>query len=225
MIMNKRMKRLLVILMTACIPGMSGAQRHEIPSNVVKLDAGVSFIASKVYVYNLGDNSIHQYTWKPGFSVKMDYEHFRKSGWGFGVNVMYHNTNFDAGYGAIGYVEGYYEYQFTQWYFGPCAAYRFRFGDSKWMGDVSVGMGYAQFSEGLDGGITEHYGGLGVSWRAGIEYMLSPNIGLGVDLTSLMAFVSQPDYSNTLKALGKDESDGVNGFYRLGLMAGLRIYF
>lgn len=78
----KRIKRLLVILMTASLPGMAGAQRPEIPSNVVKLDAGVSFIASKVYVYNLGDNSIHQYTWKPGFSGKVDYEHFWKIGMG-----------------------------------------------------------------------------------------------------------------------------------------------
>lgn len=224
MVMNKSIKRLLAILMIACVPGMAGAQRPEIPSNVVKLDAGVSFIASRVYVYNLDDNKMHRYIWKPGFSGKVDYEHFWKSGWGFGVNVMYHNTNFDAGYGAIGYNQGYYEYQFNQWYFGPCAAYRFRFGDSKWMGDASVGMGYSQFSEDLDGN-TVHYGGLGVSWRAGIEYMISSNIGLGVDLTNLMAFVSQPDFPNMQKALGKDEFDGVNGFYRLGLMAGLRIYF
>ena len=223
--MDKRIKRLLVILMTASVTGVAGAQKPEIPNNVVKLDAGVSFITSKVYVYNLDDKKMHRYTWKPGFSAKVDYEHFWKSGWGFGVNVMYHNTNFDAGYGAIGYSQGYYEYQFSQWYFGPCAAYRFRFGDSKWMGDVSAGMGYSQFTEDLDGKITVHYGGLGVSWRAGIEYMLTPDIGLGVELTDLMAFVSQPDYFDTLKALGKDESDSVNGFYRLGLMAGLRIYF
>lgn len=223
--MDKRIKRLLVILMTASVPGMAGAQRPGIPNNVVKLDAGVSFITSKVYVYNLDDNKMHQYTWKPGFCAKVDYEHFWKSGWGFGVNVMYHNTNFDAGYGAIGYSQGYYEYQFSQWYFGPCAAYRFRFGDSKWMGDVSVGMGYSRFCEDLEGRITAYYGGLGVSWRAGVEYMLSPDIGLGVDLTNLMAFVSQPDFSDTLKALDKDEPDSVNGFCRLGLMAGLRIYF
>jgi hypothetical protein len=225
MVMNKRIKRLLVLFMIACAPDMAVAQRPEIPSNVVKLDAGVSFITSKVYVYNLGDSRFHKFTWKPGFSGKIDYEHFWQSGWGIGVNVIYHNTNFDAGYGAIGYSQGYYEYQFNQWYFGPCAAYRFRFGDSKWTGDVSIGMGYSRFSENLDDKIIVYYGGLGVSWRAGIEYMLSPDIGLGLDLTDLMAFVSQPDYSSELKTLGMNEFDGANGFFRLSLMAGLRIYF
>jgi hypothetical protein len=40
-----------------------------------------------------------------------------------------------------------------------------------------------------------------------------------------MAFVSQPDYSSELKTLGMNEFDGANGFFRLSLMAGLRIYF
>ena len=36
--------------MAACVPCMVGAQRPEIRSNIVKLDAGISFITSKIYI-------------------------------------------------------------------------------------------------------------------------------------------------------------------------------
>lgn len=221
--LNKRLRRLFAVLLFGCVPFMAMAQKMPIPETVLKLDAGVSFITSKVYVYNFSDEGVHVYRWKPEFSAKFDFEHYWKSGWGVGFNIIYNNTSFDGG------IDRYFiapqDYLLQQWYVGPCGNYRLRLGD-KWQFSASVGLGYAHCWEELNEDYKDNYGGLGIMEKAGLEYMLSPHVGLGLELTELMTFLNRPDTAKERQSLYNDDSSyDFNGFFHLGLMAGVRFYF
>lgn len=62
--------------------------------------------------------------------------------------------------------------------------------------------------------------------KAGIEYMLSPHVGLGLEIVDLITIMNTPDVATaTGWSTRPHESDGFNGFVNLGVTAGLRFYF
>ena len=86
--------RKIVLLLCLLAAITVKAQSNEPPSNVIKVSGGLDFVTSKMYLpdYTTGTDKVKATSWKPGVSALVDYEHFWKSGWGFGLNFMYNDT-------------------------------------------------------------------------------------------------------------------------------------
>ena len=87
----------------------------------------------------------------------------------------------------------------------------------KWRMDGGFMIGYSSYSETWKGyKMSESHAGL--LMQVGMEYMLSPNVGLGLQTNVFSMRLDKPE---GLK-LEKNEFYGIR---RLGLEAGLRFYF
>jgi opacity protein-like surface antigen len=74
-------------------------------------------------------------------------------------------------------------------------------------------MGYAHYSDG-----DESKGGFGTKWGIGVEYQLNKTVGIGIGIRHYVATFSKEENPYY------DSDKYTNGFKRLALNAGLRIY-
>ena len=99
-----------------------------------------------------------------------------------------------------------------QLYAGASFVYSGKWGD-KWRAKVDAGLGYANCKDDIS---TE--GGLGLKAAYGVEYMVSRQVGLGLEILSVTSYLG----SQTNNYSG--EKNDRNGVSRLGLTLGLRFY-
>lgn len=163
--------------------------------NVLAISFNPGFITSKV------DTGYGEKSWVGGTGFTADYRCVFRSGYGFGLAYSHSQTNYDTGWNGSTSVK--------LDYFGPSFVMASPIGEH-WSARLSWGIGYALYSDGYDS-----QGGFGYQFMGGVEYRLGRVMALGVDLTE------------TVHTFSRNEStpkDKVNGFSRLGLNMGLRLY-
>ena len=169
-------------------------QKMQAPNNTIIADVGYGWILSKIYT------PLNEYKGKGGMQWRLVYEHVFRGGLGFGLEYSDFSTDFPEG-GTL-----------SQTYIGPSFIGRFK--SDKWLFKTGVGIGYFGYKE--KGAYSTS--SVGFSVALGAEYMLTPNIGLGVSLNTQSANLKQPE--------GTQLPDGMHGgMYKLDLQGGLRVYF
>lgn len=169
-------------------------ERHGF--NVFKTNIGISRITSKV-ISKYGD--IHK---KGGMDFFLEYEHVGALGFGFGFNAKYNRTLF-GGLDA------------NLIYFGPSLVYSY-ITSAKLRWELAIGLGYASYSEsGVPG---SHITGVGFLDKIGIDYLISDNCGIGLEVNYISHRFSAPKGFE----MNKNESYGYN---TISLGVGFRYYF
>lgn len=206
-----------IVLLLCLFAGITiKAQSSAPPSNVIKVSGGLDFVTSKMYLpdYSGSRTGIKSNSWQPGVSALIEYEHFWKSGWGFGVNLLYNDTRYNIDGDRMSASAA-----LRSVYIGPSLVYSGCFKDH-WRVECGYGMGY-----GFLGGDLAENDGFGMMFKAGIEYMVTPHFGVGVELNELVVYTKEDDYTEEFKRLYPGESNFKSGMSRLGLAAGVRLYF
>ncbi len=167
------------------------------PANAVKVEAGPGFIVSTV------ETPVGRYNSRVGTDFMVSYQHIWKSCFGVGFTYAHNAT----GYNSLGTLK--IDYVGADWVYSQL------FGKKKnWRYDWSLGIGYAHYS--IEG--WEKQGGVGVRWGAGLQYMLSKRIGLGLEFNSITTNFKKPD--------GVELEKNQNyGYQRINLLGGLHFYF
>jgi hypothetical protein len=185
----------------------------EMPSDIIKLSGGLSLILSNVYLENQYENKVMRSSWRPGISALLEYEHIFKSGWGFGLNVIYNDTRFKNTYKN----KAKKNLALRQIYLGPSVVRRNLIG-SRWLVEGAFGMGYSY----LGGDFLDGTSGLGFMLKGGVEYMLSKHVGIGVEMNDVIAITGEND-DDFIKKYSEDNS--WSGSVRIDFAAGIRFYF
>ena len=192
----------------------SPALSCKLPTNVIKLSGGLSFIASNVYIEDQYASQIRRCTWKPGISALVEYEHIFKSGWGFGLNTIYNDTRYFNGLRNNTKKN----LALRQFYIGPSVVRRSIISD-RWLVEGAFGMGYAY----TDGDITDGISGVGFMAKGGVEYLLSRHVGIGAELNDVIVLTGFED--EYLKKVFPKDYSGMNGTVRFDIALGIRFYF
>ena len=173
------------------------------PSDILKVNAGFSWITSEM------QTPTRTYKSKRGFSAGVDYIHLWRKGLGFGINYLYHTTSFDEGFSI------------KMHYIGPSFVASMKLG-TQWRFGALLGIGYSSYTERADGymygfGLSETKSGVGVLGQLGLEYMLSKQVGLGLQMNTFTMSLERPSGFDT------DRYD-FYGIRRVDLQLGLRFY-
>lgn len=170
------------------------------PDNIFKVSVGPSWITSEL------QTPTKAYKNETGIALELDYQHLWRSGIGIGFNYLYHSTSFNEAYGV------------NMHYFGPSVVYGVKLGDN-WRMDCALGLGYSVYTEKVKGYFSEENSdsNIGLLVQLGIEYMLSKNIGIGLQLNSFTMSMKRPDGIDTSKY-------DFYGIKRLDAQLGLRFY-
>ena len=150
---------------------------------------GLSSIQSNIYTP--GD----AYSDCGGLDAMAEYDYVYPSGFGFGVTIALNHTSLPD------------HTKIKQLFFGPSLVYAGYLGE-KWWAKVDFGLGYGNCIQ--DHAIST---GLGAKSSISFDYMVTPTIGIGAQLSTFKTFFGKS------KDYGRDE---VNGIARLGLSINLR---
>lgn len=152
------------------------------PRDILQISAGPSWITSRIVT------SAGYYDSKLGFGLTADYQHLWRNGLGIGVNYMYYSTSFDEGFSV------------RMHYIGPSLVGSIMLG-SNWRLNASLGLGYSYYKEYGDISydtlwMQDEYSAesaLGTLAQMGIEYKLSKQVGIGLQINSLLMPMKKPD--------------------------------
>ena len=169
------------------------------PRNILRFSIGPSWMNSNFLV---GDR-LYKYKMKCGIDVLLDYDHVWKSGFGIGVNYLHNYTSFDDG--CVHRLN----------YIGPSLLMALASG--KWRLDMALGFGYCINSESI-GNLSYKEDHIVPMLRMGLEYKVSKQIGLGLQMNVIPVRMDKPDGYE----LKDDEFYGID---HLGTQLGMRYYF
>jgi len=155
------------------------------------------WITSKVVT---DDND--EYSWQSGTGYELDYRFLSDSGYGFSLNYASNKTDYPA---WMGY------YRLDLRYYGASFVYGGSLSDH-WIATVEAGLGYTTYE-----GKKKTEGGFGTRWGLSLEYRLTQTFGLGVNIVHIVHTFPDEDKN-------KRNDDTLNGFKRLAMNLGLRIY-
>lgn len=178
------------------------------PRNVIKMDAGPSWIVSEVQT----PRTIYKSRFGVGLGI--DYQHLWRKCIGVGVNYMFYSTSFN--HNPI--VE---DINMRMHYIGPSFVGSWRLG-RKWRADSSFGVGFScciwtdnviEWHR-VDELETEY--NIGILGQMGIEYMLSKTVGIGMQYQGFFMPLKEP-------ANYKGDYD-LYGIKRIDAKIGIRFY-
>lgn len=156
-------------------------RRLNNPRNVLRIGAGPAWIVSEIETFKA------LYKSKIGFSLSADYQHLWRSGIGIGVNYLYYGTSFDEGF------------DIRMHYFGPSIVASVMLGQ-KWRWASSFGIGYTHYKESATDSRLRVYanddgstGRVGTMFKTGFEYMLSKNVGIGLQIDFFVMSLKKPE--------------------------------
>ena len=192
---------------------LQSSPSFEMPSDIIKLSGGLSLILSNVYLENQFENKVMRSNWRPGISALLEYEHIFKSGWGFGLNVIYNDTRYKNTYKNSAKKN----LALRQVYLGPSVVRRNLIG-YRWLVEGVFGIGYSH----LGGDFLDGTSGLGFMLKGGVEYMLSKHVGIGVEMNDVIAITGENN-DDLMKKYSEDNS--WSGSFRIDFAAGIRFYF
>lgn len=130
-----------------------------------------------------------------GLDAMVEYDYVYPSSFGFGITIAFNHTSLPD------------HTKVKQLFAGPSLVYAGYLGE-KWWAKADLGLGYGNFIE-------EHsiLTGLGGKSSISFDYMVTPTIGIGAQLSTFKTFFGKS------KDHGRDE---VNGIARFGLSINLR---
>ena len=169
------------------------------PSDIIKVNAGPSWITSKV------ETSRRIYNSKMGYAFNVDYQHLWRMGLGLGINYIYFGTSFDEGFDV------------RMHYIGPSFVVSWKPGE-KWRLDASLGAGYSSYTEkvsGHQGSASATESSAGILCQIGVDYMLSKRIAIGFQSNAFTMSLKRPE--------GYDKYD-FYGIRRIDTLLGIRFY-
>ena len=178
---------------------------YDNPSDIIKVNAGPSWITSKI------ETNRRIYNSKMGYAINVDYQHLWRMGLGLGINYIYFGTSFDEGFDS------------RMHYIGPSFVCSWKPGE-KWRWDTSWSVGYSSYTEkvsesqgGVSYGLSATESNIGGLWQMGIEYMLSKKIAIGFQMNAFTMSLKKPEGYDT----DKNEFYGIR---RIDTLLGLRFY-
>jgi len=202
------MKRILIMAVLLCsivtiVKGEEGKTTNRWqPQGGLKLEAGPMWTTSKVYT----DYQGHFQTDIRGTGLSLSLSHLGNRVYGWSGDFYVNHTSVSLQSHRADDKTSY-----TIFYIGPsfvvggCLVKRLR-------GEASAGVGLSLYN---DDGQTET--GFGFRYTLGLEYMLSRNIGIGIEGLGQTMFFKKPDNFK--------QPDGESyGFRHYGFMLGLRLY-
>ena len=169
----------------------------NLPRQVLKVNYGLSWLTSK---YETGRRS-YDSKLGTGFDVGLDF--YWKSGIGIGLMYAHTRTEFDEGIKM-----------YTN-FVGPGVLFSEMIG-KKFRMDAGIMLGYCRYSETWKD-FRRSEDRFAALMRLGMEYMLSPNIGVGVQANMFTVSLKKPEGIEL-------KSNEFYGVRRIGLEAGLRLY-
>lgn len=211
MMRSKCITMALTIVLAFVAGNLRAQDVVRLGDDLLRFGGNLSFITSKTYIYD-GERGMNGYSWRPGVSFLAEYEHIWPSGWGLGTMMDFNHTVYDGNIYKS-------SYNVNLFYWGVGGLYRNRLG-GKWMYEVGLGLGWANVS----GDVDEESNGLGLMEKIGVEYQLSPIVGLNIQLIDIQSLFPK---SKEFKELGRqypDEFDTSYGFYRLELSVGITVH-
>lgn len=140
-------------------------------------------------------------TWQQGFGYEVGYRYLSDRGYGFSLDYAHNQTDYSG-------------YELGQRNVLASFVYGGHLGD-RVLATLEAGLGYANYSDGDQRGQS----GLCTRYAVGLEYQLSPALGVGLSVTNQTSTFSKDE---AFRAYYND--DRVNGFSRFSINMGLRIY-
>jgi hypothetical protein len=181
-------------------------KRMKQPVGSIKAGIGPMWTTSRLYIENSQDYETNVRGTGFGASVTT----IRWGCAGLGMDFYVNHTTLDNTYRSGGRDKN---YSFTQFYIGPdfvCGGRLF----GRFRGEVTLGLGLAVHSE-----KSQQQVGLGLRSSLGLEYMITPKIGIGIETLSQRHLFEKPEGFK----LAHDED--YYGYQQLGFLFGLRTYF
>lgn len=172
-------------------------------SGMLKISAGPMWTTSKLYY----DNSGHYVSGKCGFGLALSLSSIGSKSFGLGADFYVSHTQID-----VPQLPSYEDCSYTMGYVGPCVLYQAAITD-RFLIETSLGSGLAYYH---DVGQSEF--GFGIRASAGLEYMVTKSVGIGVDLLRQTSRYSRPNGFNQPKGEGY-------GVEHLGVMASAKIHW
>ena len=200
------------ISQAALLLGLEPAEKAPVrkkmkqPMGSIKAGIGPIWTTSRLYIENSRDYETN--VRGTGFSASVTT--IRWGCAGLGMDFYISHTTLDRTSWSLPRGE---KLNFTQLYIGPdliCGGRLF----SRFRGEATFGLGLAVHSE-----KSRQQVGFGLRSSLGLEYMITPKIGIGIEVLSQIHLFEKPEGFK----LAKDEQ--YYGYDQLGLMFGLRSYF
>lgn len=202
--------RAVLLLLTVLAWQQAAAQSAETPTeptakkkkvlNTILADFNTGWITSEV---TTPENT---YKWRNGQGFGISYRRLRNDGYGIGLDFAHSATSYPSrSYGG--------EYHLNANYYGVSLLYG-GFLSQKFIATVSIGAGCA-YTFGSD----ESNVGFGLKQAIDVEYQLTPFVGIGAGIDHFINISTQQQPN------GYEKKYAINGFKRLALHAGLRVYF
>jgi hypothetical protein len=174
-------------------------RRHSVPGNTFSANIGYGHIFSDIYVAD--DNFLNGIPQRNGVDWRLQYDHSFSSG--LGIGILY------SGFRSSGWVYGTKD-TFLENYIAPVLSGRWKFAD-KWIVKAEFGIGYLWAD------------GTALNLDLGLEYMVTPHLGLGVSAGLLSGYLGEmnDNRGNVYSSYNCD----TNGVARYTLLTGFRYYF
>lgn len=177
-------------------------QTNKIAKNTIYGMIGEGWITSKIYMPTNSNGSI-----KSGLDWTLGYDWVSEDGWGLGAKYScYHssctvnNQNLDV----------------TMTYIAPQVVYKSAF--NNWIVEEHFGLGYFNYHPSTNS-LGKISTGVGYNFDLGVEYLISKNFGVCTNLGYVGGRL--PDMDKDLPS----NSNEVGGFFRINLMAGIKMHF
>ena len=186
-------------------------RRHSVPGNTFSVNIGYGHIFSNIYVAD--DNFLNGMPLRNGVDWRLQYDHTFSSGLGMGI--LY------SGFRSSGWVYGTKD-SFLENYIAPVLSGRWKFTD-KWIVKAEFGIGYYRHDENASNGYHIWADGTALNLDLGLEYMVTPHLGLGVSAGLLFGCVG--DMKDNRGNVYSSYYCETNGVARYTLLTGFRYYF
>ena len=206
-----------VIIALTFIPGMGahaqGEQKNDAefngyftmePTKAVKsTEQAFSINFSPGWITSKVSTPQEECSWQLGMGYEVKYRCLFRRGYGFGLSYAHNSTSYSGGY------------DLGQNFILGSFVYGGQIG-KQWYATVETGLGYANYTDGGE----KVNDGLGSKYGLGIEYQLGSIFGIGLDVAYHTAIFSKDDNFNYYY----NDSNRANGFHRLSINIGLRLY-
>lgn len=180
------------------LPGFDMPREEKEKSADYAIIANISpgWITSKVFTPS------DTYTWQSGLGFEVGCRCLFHSGYGFGISYAHSSTDYPGGYNlGLNYA-------------GASFVYGGHFAQH-WIATVEAGIGFAIYS---DAGVNTQ-SGFGSKYAIGIERLIGRSFGLGINIASHMHTFSKDEDNGYY-----DSDKYINGFQRLSINIGMRLY-
>ena len=152
---------------------------HDSRGGLVKISVGPAWTTSKLYLTYDGKEYV---TNQRGYALSLSISNTGGKAYGFGCDFYGCYTKIDVP-SMLSYVDC----SYTMMYLGPCALIGGNLAD--WLRlDASMGLGAVYYQ---DDGDTKF--GFGTRFSLGLEFMVSKNAGLGIDLVRQLSLFKRPE--------------------------------